>query len=68
LYGFFEAWQDRRMIPSEEEAPGLDGPETCEIVLPPWLPPWPSYPSLGCVPAEPNSVSQDEGKYTKSAF
>jgi len=51
-------------LQSEEEASGLNGPEACEIVLPPW----PSYPLLGCVPAEPNSVSPDEGKYTKSLF
>ena len=33
--GFFEAWQDKRMMERDEENLGRDGPGFCGIVLPP---------------------------------
>jgi len=62
--GFFEAWQDKRMMGRDEEDLGRDGTKSCGIVLPTWL----DYPSSSCFPAELDSVSPSNDKYTKSGL
>ena len=52
------------MMGRGEENLGRDGPKSCGIVLPPWL----GYPSSSCFPAELDSVSPSNDKYTKTAL
>jgi hypothetical protein len=53
--GIYKAWQDKRMRGKNKTAQGVAALGSRVI-----LPPWPGYPSSGCVPAEPESVSPSD--------
>jgi hypothetical protein len=64
--GVFKAWQVKRMrdqktrLPTHKKSPAAAAAGLPGIILPTW----PGYPSSGCSPAEPDSVSPDGESYT----
>jgi len=62
--GFLRHRRTRRMTELQTRRPCLDIPDRAQRSF---FPPSPGYPSLGCTPAEPNSVSPGNIHHTSSS-